>query len=126
MRLMPSARPVSSFTGGEVVRCKLTIDADRPFQFVMLEAPTPANFRVAESENLEEWSWWFSNMSIFDDKVVFFARYLDKGRHTIEYNLRAEAPGTASALPALAYEMYAPDTRGSCAENRLTVQGGRR
>jgi hypothetical protein len=123
LRLMPSTKPVASFNSGEPVRCKITLHCDRTYQFVMIDAPTPANMRVTESEYLEEWNWWFSGMSILEDRVVFFARYLEKGDHTIEYTLRAEAPGTASALPAVSYEMYAPDTRGSSAEDILQVNG---
>lgn len=121
LRLVATPGARTRFDSGEIVRCKIQIRTSRVFQFVMVEAPTPANFRVAESEYLDQWNWWFSGMSILDDKVVFFARYLDPGVHVIEYTLRAEAPGKACALPALAYEMYAPDSRGSCAEDRLEV-----
>ncbi|HRI42792.1 MAG TPA: alpha-2-macroglobulin family protein [Fimbriimonadaceae bacterium] len=122
MRLVATSGARTRFDSGEVLRCKIQIRTSRAFQFVMVEAPTPANFRVAESEYLDEWNWWFSGMSILDDKVVFFARYLEPGTHVIEYTLRAETPGKACALPALAYEMYAPETRGSCAEDRLEVE----
>lgn len=122
MRLVATPGARSDFTSGEIVRCKIQLRTTRTFEFVMVEAPTPANFRVAESEYLEEWYWWFSGMSILDDKVVFFARYLEPGTHVIEYTLRAEAPGAACALPVMAYEMYAPESRGSCAEDRLEVR----
>lgn len=121
LRLLPNPRPQTTFASGDLMRCVITIKCERDFQFVMIEAPTAANSRVAESEYLEEWNWWFSGMSILDDRVVFFARYLQKGEHKIEYTLRAETPGTASALPAVVSEMYAPDTNGSCAENRIEV-----
>ncbi len=46
-----------------------------------------------------------------DERVSFFVRQLPRGRHSISYRLYAEAPGQFSALPAVAFAMYAPNSK---------------
>lgn len=121
MRLMPSTRPETAFVSGDPVRCVLKLHADRDFEFVMIEVPTPSNFHVTENAQPETWDWWWSDISVFDDRVVIFARNVPKGDQTIEFNLKAEAPGRSSALPALMYEMYGPETRASGAATTVEV-----
>lgn len=121
-RLMPSKNPVASFESGKPVRCRITLDAKRRFQFVLVEVPTPSNMRVVENVEPEYWSWWYSSIQVLDDRVALFVRDLPPGQHVIEINLRAEAPGRAVALPALAYEMYQPERRGSSAATTLEVR----
>ena len=57
-----------------------------------------------------------------DDRVSFFVRQLARGRHSVSYRLRAEVPGTFSALPAVAAGMYAPELVGNSEEHKLKVR----
>ena len=41
-------------------------------------------------------------MELRDEKVAFFVRNLARGKHSISYKMRAEIPGTFSALPTRA------------------------
>jgi uncharacterized protein YfaS (alpha-2-macroglobulin family) len=100
----------------------VTITSDRPLEYVLVEVPTPSNLRVVENDSPEEWSWWYSDMQVLDDKIAFFMRYVPQGTSTIEYHVRAEAPGIASALPATAYAMYNDTRRGSSAALQLEVK----
>lgn len=122
LRLLPSTRPETSFTSGQAVRCMIEVNADRDFEFVMIEVPTPSNMRVAENEDPELWDWWWSGWSVFDDRIVVFCRNVTKGKQRIEFNLRAESPGSCQALPVMAYEMYAPENRGSTAGETIEVR----
>ncbi len=122
LRLLPSESPVNRFTSGESVRCRLSLHAESNFNFVLIEVPTPSNMRVMENEEPEHWSWWWSHLSIFEDRVTLFARNVSAGNHVIEYNLRAERPGMASAMPAIISEMYAPEKRSSSGETLLEVE----
>jgi uncharacterized protein YfaS (alpha-2-macroglobulin family) len=53
--------------------------------------------------------------------MVFFASFLDRGKHTFLYTLRAEKPGAYHAMPAQAGLMYQPEVRGTSSESRLTI-----
>ena len=46
-----------------------------------------------------------------DNRVVFFARTLARGKHSVSYRMRAEIPGKFSALPTRAAAMYAPELK---------------
>ena len=50
-----------------------------------------------------------------------FSRWLARGKHSISYRIRAEIPGTFSALPARAEAMYAPELKGNSDEIRLVI-----
>lgn len=122
LRLRASGKPVSEVISGQTLRGVIEITADQPYEYVLVEVPTPANMRVVENDSPEYWSWWYSDISILDDKVAFFMRYVPKGTSKIEYHLRAEAPGVAAALPATAYAMYNDARRGSSAAIQLEVK----
>ena len=56
-----------------------------------------------------------------DERVCFFARQLARGKHSVAYRLRAEIPGTFSALPTKASAMYAPELRANSDEFKVSV-----
>ncbi len=58
-----------------------------------------------------------------DNRVVFFARTLARGKHSVSYRMRAEIPGKFSALPTRASAMYAPELKGNSDELKI---GGKR
>ncbi|HRF58287.1 MAG TPA: alpha-2-macroglobulin family protein [Fimbriimonadaceae bacterium] len=122
LRLKPSAQPVTTALSGQTLRGLITITSDRPLEYVLVEVPTPSNLRVVENDSPDEWSWWYSDMQVLDDKIAFFMRYVPQGASTVEYHVRAEAPGTASALPATAYAMYNDTRRGSSAALQIEVK----
>jgi len=121
MRLLPSTSPETTFKSGDVLKCIVRLQSKKPLEYVVVEVPVPAGFRITENGEPEEWNWWWSGMTVLDDRVAVFARTIPKGEHVIEFTMRAEAPGEASAMPATAYEMYSPDQRASCEETRLRV-----
>ena len=49
-------------------------------------------------------------------------RRLPKGKSVIEYAVRAEAVGTASALPAVVSLMYQPEIRASSSTATIEVR----
>jgi alpha-2-macroglobulin len=57
-----------------------------------------------------------------DERVVFFVRWLTRGKHSVSYRLRAEVPGKFSALPAKASAMYAPELKGNSEEIKLRIE----
>lgn len=122
MRLMPRLQAATTFRTGDLVRCTIHVQATRQFEFVVLEVPVPANCRITESDaEPDTWDWWWSSTTVLDDKVAFFVRTLPRGRHSLQFNLRAEAAGVCTALPPDGFEMYAPQYRGSSAAQEITV-----
>ena len=71
------------------------------------------------------WRWSGRSQSIHqewrDRKVALFIDKLPEGLWEIRYTMRAEVPGTFSAMPALGYAMYIPEIRGNSQERRFEV-----
>ncbi|MCC7101570.1 MAG: carboxypeptidase regulatory-like domain-containing protein [Fimbriimonadaceae bacterium] len=122
MSLRPSSSGVTSVQSGEAFRCIVTIDTKKPLHYVLVEIPLPSNAKVSERDFNEDWSFWYSGMNLLDDKIAYFANTIPVGRSVIEFNLRAEAVGTSSVLPAQIIEMYSPDRQASTANLRLEVR----
>ena len=61
-------------------------------------------------------------MELRDEKVAMFVRQLPRGRHNLSYRLRAEIPGSFSALPTRGYAMYAPELKGNADEIKLAIE----
>ena len=56
-----------------------------------------------------------------DAFVCFFVSNLPQGRSVITYRLRAETPGTFSALPTTIEGMYAPELKGNSDEFKAKI-----
>jgi uncharacterized protein YfaS (alpha-2-macroglobulin family) len=123
-RLMPSDEPITKAKAGDLIRVDIEIDAKADREYVMVEDSIPSNCRITERADLapgEEWGWWWSETVLRDDRISFFARRMAKGEHKFVYTMRAENPGTVSALPTHIAPMYEPALWASPAENRLEV-----
>ena len=60
-------------------------------------------------------------MELRDNRVSFFIRWLPRGKHSVNYRLRAEIPGRFSALPAAASAIYAPELKANSDEMKLNI-----
>ncbi len=121
-RLLPSKKPVDRVKSGDLLLVELTITSSRDRVFVMIESPTPSNCRVNEREDpMEDWTNWWAQTVVRDDKVAFFATSLKAGVNKITYSMRAERTGKSSALPARAGNMYDPNQTGTSGQNILEV-----
>ena len=109
---------------GDRVMVRLTITAPRDLAYILIEDPFPSGFEVTErgSAEMDEWSYWWTSTDVRDDHIAFFIRSLERGTHVIEYNLRAQTPGTFNVLPAILQGMYAPQTRGESAGARVVIK----
>jgi len=109
---------------GDRVLVRLTITAPEDVAYALIEDPFPSGMEVTErgTAEIDEWSAWWANTDIRDDRIAFFVRSMPKGKHVIEYNLRAQTPGTFHALPTVLQGMYAPQTRGESAGARVVIK----
>jgi uncharacterized protein YfaS (alpha-2-macroglobulin family) len=60
-------------------------------------------------------------MELRDNRVALFLSNLMRGRHSVSYRMRAEIPGSFSALPAVIEAMYAPELKGNSDEMKLRI-----
>ena len=65
---------------------------------------------------------WFDHQNLRDDRVEAFSALLWEGVHTYRYVARATTPGTFVVPPPKAEEMYAPETFGRGATDRVIVE----
>lgn len=125
LRLMTSSEAIDEIESGKPVRVVLTIQSSKALEFMMVEDPIPSNCRVMDRgarDEFEEWTWWYSEMASYDDKVTFFMRNLPAGTQKLEYTIRAESPGVGHALPAVLSSMYEPGIRATSSESLLEVR----
>jgi len=120
----PLSGPVKA---GELVLVTLTVRPEQgALRYVVVEELTPAGLVVVENDDSFRisgvrsrygddyygWNYWFDGREVRDRQVEFFFSYLS-GPVTFTYVLRAETPGSFTALPTLARMMYEPEVRGS-------------
>jgi uncharacterized protein YfaS (alpha-2-macroglobulin family)/tetratricopeptide (TPR) repeat protein len=108
---------------GDLIQVELELSADNHYTYLALEDMKPAGFEALEVRSgttREEGFWTWRELR--DDRTVFFLTALDRGRHLIRYRLRAEIPGSFSALPTQLHAMYAPELRANAAKHRLRIR----
>ena len=126
---------------GARVRVKLTLVAPTRRYHVALVDPLPAGFEALnpalavtgslpkdEGAGLEpipyRWWWgpWYEHENLRDERIEAFASLLWDGVWRYDYIARATTPGDFVVPPAKAEEMYAPETFGRGAVDRVIVE----
>jgi alpha-2-macroglobulin len=108
---------------GETLEVELTISSDGDYDYVAFEDPKPAGFEPVELHSGYAWgNGLCGNVELRDEKIVFFSQRVDRGRHTLNYQLRAETPGSFHARPTHAFDMYNPEIQAYSRSTRLNVR----
>jgi len=117
-------RPLTEVHVGEQVAVRLTLIVPQTRTYVRLESPHPAGFvptddmvtgmatRCAVNHGADWWTMPFEQCEVLDDRVAFFASEVPPGTYQVTYVLRAVAPGTYGALPAIVSEIHFPEVWG--------------
>jgi uncharacterized protein YfaS (alpha-2-macroglobulin family) len=127
-----------------LVQVKLTLIAPTNLYYLVIEDALPAGCeaidpaldisrRVDQAMGLapvgdppwDEPLWrqyWPTHTEFRDERVALFATELARGTYEYTYTLRCSAPGRFNVLPALAYQMYAPDVMGRSAGEQLLIE----
>jgi alpha-2-macroglobulin len=113
---------LGSVESGDLLEIELVIESKNDYEYIMFE-----DMKAAGCEPVGLQSGYGNNelgayMELRDNRVSFFVRQLARGRHSISYRMRAETPGSFSALPTKASAMYAPELRGNSEELKLNIQ----
>jgi uncharacterized protein YfaS (alpha-2-macroglobulin family) len=109
-------------TSGDLIEVTIAVDAKNNFEYLLFEDPKPAGCEPVNLQSGYQWGGGFgAHTELRDEKVAFFASYLNQGKHSISYRLRAEIPGEFHALPAHGECMYAPFVRGNGDSNIIRI-----
>ena len=129
----PSGKELGRMNAGENVIVELTIVVTGKRHFVAVEDPLPAglevvNFRFDTSsvQDLQllagSYGHPFYHSEILDDRVLLFADDIQPGIYRYRYLARATTPGEFVVAPAMAHEMYQPETFGRTGAGVFVVQ----
>ncbi len=112
---------LDAVTSGDLIEVELEIESKNDYEYIVFEDMKAAGF-----EPVDVRSGYIPNdigayVEFRDERVAFLVRKLARGKHSVSYRLRAEIPGTFSALPTRASAMYAPELKANSDEIKLTV-----
>lgn len=105
---------------GDELEVELVVNSPYDFDYVILEDPRPAGLIFTETDSYYDW-WLNAFVELRTEKRAFLFERLNAGETKITYRLRAEVPGTFSALPTVITGMYSPDIGSSTAELKVKV-----
>ena len=106
---------------GDLVEVELTVDSKNDYEYIVLEDMKAAGFEPVEVRSGYNGNDMNAYVEFHDERVAFFVRLLGRGTHSVSYRLRAEVPGSFSALPTKASAMYAPELRANSDEIKLKI-----
>ena len=101
---------------------ELEIDSKNDYEYLLFEDPKAAGFEALLVRSGYNGNDLGAYMELRDDRVSFFVRQLARGKHSVSYRVRAEIPGSFSALPTRGYAMYAPELKGNSDEIKLGIK----
>ena len=116
---LPSGAELKS---GDLVEIELEIDSKNDYEYLIFEDMTPAGLEAVDQRSGYTGNELGAYVEFSDNRVVFFARTLARGKHSVSYRMRAEIPGKFSALPTRASAMYAPELKGNSDELKIGVR----
>ena len=107
---------------GDLIEVEMTIDSKNDYEYLVIEDPKPAGCEAVEVRSGYNGNALGAYVEYRDQKACFFVRQLARGTHSVSYRLRAEIPGSFSALPAKVEGMYAPELKGNSDEMKLGIK----
>ncbi|MCA9230106.1 MAG: alpha-2-macroglobulin [Planctomycetales bacterium] len=106
---------------GDLVEVELEVDSKNDYEYILLEDMKAAGFEPVAVRSGYNGNELGAYLELRDDRVSLFVARLARGKHSVSYRLRAEIPGTFSALPTRASAMYAPELRANSEEIKLQI-----
>ena len=107
---------------GDLVEVELIIDSKNDYEYILVEDMKAAGFEPVDVRSGYTDDGLRAYVEFRDERVAFFVRALARGKHSLSYRMRAEIPGTFSALPAKISAMYAPELKGNSDEIKLSIE----
>jgi len=113
---------LDALTSGDLVEIELVIESKNDYEYILFEDMKAAGFEPVEVRSGYNDNEMGAYVEFRDERVTFFVRRLARGKHSVSYRVRAEIPGTFSALPTRASAMYAPELKANSDEIKLRVK----
>jgi uncharacterized protein YfaS (alpha-2-macroglobulin family) len=113
---------LSVVKSGDLVEIELEIDSKNDYEYLIFADMKPAGFEPVDLRSGYTGNDLGAYVEFRDNRVVFFARTLARGKHSVSYRMRAEIPGQFSALPTRAAAMYAPELKANSDELKIGVK----
>jgi uncharacterized protein YfaS (alpha-2-macroglobulin family) len=107
---------------GDLILVEMTVESKNDYEYIMIEDMKAAGFEATEVRSGYNGNEMGAYVEFRDERVSFFVRRLLRGKHSVSYKLRAEIPGTFSALPTKISAMYAPELKGNSDEMKVEVK----
>ncbi|BDI34459.1 hypothetical protein CCAX7_65100 [Capsulimonas corticalis] len=115
--------PDVNYRRDDTLLVRLIIDSTRAGSHLTIEEPIPAGCTISEvsGDQNESWDNWWDYTDVRDNRIVFFIGSLTRGRHEIDYHLRAAAPGRYDVMPTLLTGTFDPTLRALGNSSRIEV-----
>ena len=107
---------------GDLVEVELEIESKNDYEYIVFEDMKAAGFEPVEVRSGYTDNELGAYVEFRDERVCLFVRTLARGKHSMSYRLRAEIPGSFSALPTKAWAMYAPELRANSDEMKVGIE----
>ncbi len=112
---------LAQLKSGDLVEIELEIDSKNDYEYILFEDMKAAGFEPTEVRSGYGGNDMHAYMELRDERVCFFVKQLARGKHSVAYRMRAEIPGTFSALPTKASAMYAPELKANSDEMKVKI-----
>ncbi len=121
--------PKTSFTVGDVVVVRLSLQLNEDVNHIMISDAIPAAFEALNTRlvttgdaGVKQTESWGIYREMRDDHVNFTNEWSSDGAYVYEYTMRATSVGTFSRPPAVTELMYDPAIRGQTAADVIEVK----
>lgn len=108
---------------GDRIEVELVLTTPFEYEYIAVEDWKPAGCEPVDrtSDAQDGVNAWWTHRELRDQKVTFFIGWLNRGKATLTYQLRAETPGSFHCLPTQAYLMYTPEIRANAASFLMPI-----
>ncbi len=108
---------------GTLVEVELLIDSKNDYEYLLIEERKAAGLEAVDTQSGSIWGQsFYAYRELRDKQVSFYIDHLPRGQHVLSYQLRAEAPGQFTALPAIISGMYAPELVGNSSDKDIAIK----
>ncbi len=115
-------RDLTELKSGQMVEVELLVESKNDYEYIMIQDPKAASMEPTETASGYAYTHGLSVYREFRDQYVgFFLRTVPRGNHAFRYQVRCEAPGRYTTLPATAVGMYAPELVGNSADFDVVI-----
>jgi len=112
----------ATVTSGDLIEVELTITSKNDYTYLLFEDPKPSGFEPVDLRSGYNGNPLGAYVEFRDAHTTFFVQHLPQSTHSVSYRLRAEQPGSVSALPTRAEAMYAPELRANSDEMKIRTR----